>query len=502
MTQSAGLFLALDQSTSATKSLLFTPEGRLVDREAVTHRQIYSRPGWVEHDADEIFANTLAAVATLLKRHEDRWAELLALSITNQRETFVVFERNSGRPLHHAIVWQCTRGEPRCRALQEAGYEALIQQRTGLRLDTYFPASKMQWLLEARPDLRQQVVEGRALIGTIDAYLIYRLTGGRVFATDHTNASRTLLYDLHRLAWDDELLQLFDVPRIALPEIRASDARFGATDFAGLLPAPLPICGVMGDSQAALFSQRCYTPGSAKVTFGTGSSILLNIGGVPRAAGRGLVTAVAWVLGESATYAFEGITNFTGATIQWLRDQLGLIQSAEESEALATSVPDNAGVYLVPAFIGLSAPYWRPDARAAILGLTPSATRAHVVRAALESIAYIIQDVLQLMQDEAGLALTRIHADGGATRNRFLMQFVADMTRLQVRVARTAELSALGAVFAGALGMGYYTSLADLQRLPADGLEYEPALSQEDAAVLIAGWERAVAQVLAAPKSS
>lgn len=497
MSESSGLFLALDQSTSATKALLFTPEGRLVDQEAVAHRQIYPRPGWVEHDADEIYANTLAAVTTLLRRHPDRWSELRALSITNQRETFVVFERDRGRPLHNAIVWQCTRGEARCRALQEAGYEPLIQQRTGLRIDTYFPASKMQWLLDDRPDLRRLAQAGRACIGTIDAYLIYRLTGGRVLATDHTNASRTLLYDLRRLAWDEELTRLFDIPLNALPEIRASDARFGATDFAGLLPTPLPICGVMGDSQAALFAQRCYTPGSAKVTFGTGSSLLLNIGSAPRPAGKGLVTAVAWVLGDTPTYAFEGITNFTGATIQWLRDQLGLIHSAEESETLAISVADNAGVYLVPAFVGLSAPYWRPDARAAILGLTPSATRAHVARAALESIAYIVYDVLRLMQEEAGLELTLIHADGGATRNHFLMQYVADMTRLQVRAARTAELSALGAVFAGMLGTGHFASLADLQALPADCVEYAPAMSREEATALLAGWKRAVAQVLA-----
>ena len=496
MTQGSGLFLALDQSTSATKALLFTPEGQLLDQEAVAHRQHYPRPGWVEHDAEEIFANTLTTARTLLQRHEERWGELLALSITNQRETFVIFERGTGKPLYHAIVWQCTRGEARCRELQAAGYEPLIQARTGLRIDTYFPAAKIQWLLDARPDLRQQVQQGRALIGTIDAYVIYRLTGGRIFATDHTNASRTLLYDIHRLAWDAELAQLFETPLDALPEIRACDARFGDTDFAGLLPTPLPICGVMGDSQAALFSQRCYTPGSAKVTFGTGSSILLNIGDAPRAAGQGIVTAVAWVLGATPTYAFEGITNFTGATIQWLRDQLGLIHSAEESEALALSTPDNAGVYLVPAFVGLSAPYWRPDARAAILGLTPSATRAHVVRAALESIAYIIQDVLRLMQAEAGLTLTRVHADGGATRNRFLMQFVADMTRLQVRVARTAELSPLGAVFAGALGMGCFPSLTALQALPADAQDYEPLMSQENAATLLAGWERAVGQVL------
>jgi glycerol kinase len=496
MTLPAGLFLAVDQSTSATKAMLFTTEGRLLDQEMLSHRQIYPQPGWVEHDADAIFDNTLAVSSNLLKRHSEERKNLLALSITNQRETFVVFDRETGRPLHNAIVWQCTRGERNCRLLTEAGYGDLVQQRTGLRIDTYFPASKMQWLLENDPDIARLVSEGRALIGTMDAYLIYRLTDGHVFATDHTNASRTLIYDIHRLAWDADLAALFGVPLSVLPEIRSCDAPFGETDLGGMLPAPIPIYGVMGDSQASLFAQRCYASGSAKVTFGTGSSILLNIGSQPRPVGQGIVTAVAWVLASMPTYALEGIVNFTGATIQWLRDQLGLIQSVQEVESLATSVRDNAGVYLVPAFLGLSAPYWRPDARAAILGLTPAATRAHVARAALEAIAYIVHDVLQHMKDETGLKLTAIHADGGATRNRFLMQFVADVTGLTVRAAQTPELSALGAVFAGMLGKGICTSLRDLEKLPGGFVEYCPSLPPDQVETLVSGWERAVRQVL------
>ncbi len=496
MTGAASYFLAIDQSTSATKALLFSADGALLDSESLPHRQIYPRPGWVEHDAAEIYANTQAAAAGLLRRHADKWDHLAAVSLTNQRETFVVFERATGQPLYHAIVWQCRRGEPGCRRLLENGYGDFVQQRTGLRIDTYFPASKIQWLLAESPEIRQKLADGRALVGTIDAYLIYRLTGGRVFATDPTNASRTLLFDIHRLNWDPELARLFEVPVAALPEVRPSDAHFGETDFDGLLPTRLPICGVMGDSQAALFAERCYQPGSTKVTFGTGSSILLNIGAQPRIVQGGIVTAVGWVFGKQPTYAFEGIINFTGATVQWLRDQLQLIRSAEETESLAESVTDCAGVFLVPAFVGLSAPYWRPDAKGAILGLTPAATRAHVARAALESIAYIVNDVLQLMKREAGLELKTIHADGGAVRNRFLMQFVADITRLKVLAAQTPELSALGAVFTGTLGMGIYSSLRELEGLPASFDEYQPMMPHEQVEKLLAGWNHAVSQVL------
>ena len=497
MGASTGYFLAIDQSTSATKALLFCVDGTLLDSESLPHRQIYPRPGWVEHDAGEIYANTLAVAGKLLGRHGDKKPDLVAVSLTNQRETFVVFDRATGEPLYPAIVWQCRRGEPNCRRLLDQGYGDFVQQRTGLRIDTYFPASKIQWLLEEFPEIRQKLMDGRALVGTIDAYLIYRLTGRRVFACDSTNASRTLLFDIHQLSWDAELARLFGVPLSALPEVRPSNAHFGETDFEGLFSTPLPICGVMGDSQAALFSERCFSPGSAKVTFGTGSSILLNIGAKPRIAQGGMVTALGWVLDHQPVYAFEGIINFTGATIQWLRDQLQLIRSADETESLALSVHDTAGVYLVPAFVGLSAPYWRPDARAGILGLTPAATRAHVVRAALESIAYIVNDVLRLMKRESGLELDTIYADGGAVRNRFLMQFVSDISRLKVRAAQLPELSALGAVFAGTLGMGIYSSLHDLERLPAGFTEYSPRMGLSQAESLISGWQKAVAQVLA-----
>lgn len=500
MNQRFGLFLAIDQSTSATKALLFTPEGALLDQEALPHRQIYPRAGWVEHDAEEIYANTLKTATTLAQRHANEWNSLLALSITNQRETFVLFDRETGQPLYNAIVWQCRRGDEFCKRLVDDGNEQHVHELTGLKIDTYFPASKLRWLLDARPDLRARLQAGTALFGTIDTYLIYRLTGGSVYATDHTNASRTLFFDIGKLAWSQDLCQVFGLKFGQLPDIRESAAWYGDTDLAGCLNRRIPICGVMGDSQAALFAQRCFEPGSAKVTFGTGSSILLNIGHEKRLSAHGTLTALGWVYQGEPTYAFEGIINFTGATIAWLQNQLQLIANPAETETLAQSVSDSDGVYFIPAFVGLSAPYWRADVRAAILGMTPSTTRAHVVRAALESIGYIVTDVLKAMGEDAGVNLSMLQADGGAVRNRFLMQFVADMNKLTVHAAQVPELSALGAVFSGALGLNIYASLAELQQLPAGFVEYTAALDPNSVNRLFAGWQTAVQQVLYQPQ--
>lgn len=496
MNQRSGLFLAIDQSTSATKALLFTPEGSLEDQVSLNHSQIYPSAGWVEHDAEEIYINTLKAVSALLQRHLEELNDLVALSITNQRETFVLFDRQTGQPLYNAIVWQCRRGDEFCKRLEDSGNENIVHERTGLKIDTYFPASKLRWLLDARPDLCARLKDGSALFGTIDTYLVYRLTGGRVYATDHTNASRTLFYDIGKLSWSQELCDFFGLEFGAMPDVLESAALFGDTDLGGYLNHRIPIYGVMGDSQAALFAQRCFSPGSAKVTFGTGSSILLNIGHQKRLSGHGMVTALGWVWLGQPTYAVEGIINFTGATINWLRDQMQLIRDPSETETLAQSVPDCDGVYFVPAFVGLSAPYWRSDVRAAILGMTPSTTRAHVVRAALESIGYIVTDVLKEMCEDAGVTLSMIHADGGAVRNAFLMQFAADMNQLTVRAAQTPELSALGAVFAGTLGIGIHNSLQDLEFLPTSFIEYQPNLPQEQVEKLLEGWNRAVSQVL------
>ena len=493
---SEGLFLAIDQSTASTKALLFASDGKLLDQESVTHNQIYPRAGWVEHDAEVIFNNVQKAASILLQRNSERLNDLLALCITNQRETFVLFDRETGRPLQNAIVWQCRRGNPYCRKLISEGKEDLVHELTGLKIDTYFPASKLRWLLDNHPDLCAKLKNGSALFGTIDTYLIYRLTGCKVYASDHTNASRTLFYDIEKLNWNQELCSVFNLEFGELPEIRESSALYGETDIGGVLDHSIPICGVMGDSQSALFAQRCFSKGGAKVTFGTGSSLLLNIGHKKRLSDRGTVTALAWVYKEKPTYAFEGITNFTGATIIWMRDQLQLIDDPSETEVLARSVDDSGGVYFIPAFVGLGSPYWRADARAAILGMTPATTRAHVVRAGLESIGYIVTDTLKAIVDEAGVELGLIHADGGAVRNKYLMQFVADLNQLKVRAAQTPELSALGAVFNGCLGLGIYSSLEDLSDLKSDFTEYKPSMSSTCVKELFMGWQLAVQQVL------
>ena len=365
-----------------------------------------------------------------------------------------------------------------------------------MKIDSYFPAAKIRWLLEAKPDIRQALESGKALVGTIDAYLVHRLTGGKVFATDSTNASRTLLFDIHRMRWDEGLCELFGVPIGALPEVRDSDAHYGATDGGGAIGRAVPICGVMGDSQASLFAQRCYTPGSAKVTFGTGSSILLNVGDQAASVGRGHGDHRRVGGRRKPVYAFEGIINCTGATIAWLKDQLGLITDPAETETLARQLPDNGGVYLVPAFVGLGAPYWNQDARAAIVGLTQHSTRAHVARAALESIAYQIKDALDDMAAEAGMPLDAIRGDGGMVANRFLMQFVADVLRIPVVASQVAELSPLGAAMAGAVGMGVYKGLADLAKLDLGTVEYAPAMDARTAAAYVAGWKQAVRRVL------
>ncbi len=489
------LFLALDQSTSATKALLFDAEGRSLDREARDHAQHYPQPGWVEHDAEEIWQNTLTVLRTLLARNPDKVGEIAALSITNQRETIVVFERGSGRPLHRALVWQDRRGDGFCAAAK--AHEALVHRTTGLKIDGYFSASKLQWLVRHQPGLKAKLADGSALIGTIDAYLIYRLTGGKVFATDTTNASRTLLYDIGRLAWSDELCALWEVPRRALPEVRDCSASFGETTLDGALAKPLPIRGVMGDSQASLFAQRCYAPGAAKVTFGTGSSLLLNIGDTPRFSSQGVLTALAWSHAGRPTYAFEGIIISSASTLTWLRDQLGLAADVPVIEQLALSVPDNGGVHLVPAFTGLGLPHWRPDARAAILGLSSHSDRRHVARAAFESIGFQVRDALDAMRAEAGVPLAALHGDGGPTASKFLMQFCADLCGVDLHVATMPDCSPLGAVLAGQLGLGLHRDLASIAAGPREEIVYQPKLPADQVAALHAGWQKALRQMLA-----
>ena len=490
------LILAIDQSTSATKAVLFNARGKVLDKASRSHRQIYPQPGWVEHDAEEIWKNVLAVIREIVTRNPKKISKLAGLSLSNQRETVVVFDRATGKPLHNAIVWQCRRGAEICQKLHAQGHENYVRQKTGLMLDTYFSASKLKWLVAAKPAIAAKLRDGSAVIGTIDTYLIHRLTGGKVFATDFTNASRTMLFDIGKLRWDEKLCRLFDVPLRALPEARECSAHFGETDAAGILPKPIPIVGVMGDSQASLFAQHCYQPGTAKATFGTGTSVLLNIGGKFKPSKKGAVTALAWVWQGQPTYAFEGIINFSAATIEWLKNQLGMIKSASEVEKLALSVKDNGGVYLVPAFAGLSAPYWAPGARAAIVGMSGFTKKEHIVRAAQEAIAYQIRDVLDMMKGEAGHTLQSVAADGGPTKNNFLMQFTADLTRTELKVSDVAESSALGAAMQGMLGLGICKSLDELAKLPRKQKIFRPQMKAAEVKKLYDGWQQAVKRVL------
>ncbi len=492
------LFLGLDQSTSATKALLFDASGRVLERESREHRQYYPQPGWVEHDAEEIWQNTLAALGAILGRPAAQAGDIASLSITNQRETVVVFDRVTGRPLRPAIVWQCRRGDAFCTAHAAAGREGLIHRKTGLKLDAYFSASKLQWIVRNQPELRAKLADGSALICTIDTYLIYRLTAGRVFATDFTNASRTLLFDISQLRWDDELCAMWEVPLRALPEVRESSAGFGDTLVEGRLTKPLCIRGVMGDSQASLFAQRCFRPGDAKITFGTGSSLLLNIGDQPRFSEKGVLTALAWVHGGIPTYAFEGLIISSASVLTWLRDQLGLAPDVSALEKLAQEIPDNGGVYFIPAFTGLGLPHWSASARAAITGLSSHSSRHHVARAAFESIAYQIRDALDAMRTEAGTPLRVIHGDGGPTVSKFLMQFTADITGMQLRVAAMSDCSALGAVRMGILGHNSHSIHEEALGPVDDETLFSPETNQADIEARYAGWRAAVRKVVSA----
>lgn len=488
--------LAIDQSTSATKAMLFNEQAELLEQVSIRHQQYFPKPGWVEHDAEEIYQNLLRAVKALKEKAPETFRKISWLSITNQRETIVVFDKKSGKPLSHAIVWQDRRAEAFCATLRNSGMGEVVHKKTGLMVDTYFPAGKLTWMKNNIPEVAEGLENGTALMGTIDTYLIYRLTKGKVYATDHTNASRTLFYDIDALNWDRDLIGIFGLKLNELPKIQESASVFGETDLEGLSEKPLPIAGVMGDSQAALFAEHCYQPGMAKITFGSGSSILMNIGNTRAQSDNGIVNAVAWVLNGQPTYAFEGITNFTGATISWLTDQLQLINNPAESEELAQSVPNNSGVYFVPAFVGLGAPYWKADAKGAIIGLTPGVKKEHIVRAALEGIGFTVTDVLKVMESEAGIPLTQLCADGGAVRNRFLMQFVADINHRDLLVSLLPELSALGAVFSGGLVTGVYRNTDDVQAINSGVIEYHPQLAIDSVEKLYAGWNQAIKKVL------
>jgi glycerol kinase len=419
-----------------------------------------------------------------------------ALGITNQRETTIVWDRRSGAPIYNAIVWQSRQTAALCEKLREQGYEELLRSRTGLVLDAYFSATKIQWILERIPGARERARAGELMCGTVDSWLLYRLTGGRVHATDASNASRTLLYDIERGVWDDELLELFGVPRSMLPEVLDSSGRFGEVDPALCGGARVPITGVAGDQQAALFGQACFTPGATKTTYGTGCFVLMNTGREPRRSSTGLLTSVAWQIGGEVEYALEGSVFVAGAAVQWLRDQLGIIEHASDTEALARSVPDTGGVYFVPAFTGLGAPHWDPQARGTIVGLTRGSSRAHLARATLEAIAFSTRDVLECFAHDTGLAPRALQVDGGAAANAFLMQFQADVLGVPVRRPRVLETTALGAAYLAGLAVGYWEGRDAIAAHWQEERRFEPQLGAGERDRQYARWRAAVERSL------
>jgi glycerol kinase len=488
--------LSIDQGTTGTTAILWDETG--VSRGSVNreHKQYYPRPGWVEHDPEEIWSMTLHAVEELLRKSGVTPSSLHAVGITNQRETIVFWDRVTGRPLANAIVWQCRRTAELCREMKEAGHEAEVRQKTGLLLDPYFSGTKLRWALEHLPAVKEAARQERLACGTVDSYLLFRLTGGQVHATDYSNASRTLLFNIHTLQWDPALLDLFGVPQNIMPRVMPSSTIFGETEPDSFLGLRLPVGGMAGDQQAALFGQACYSPGLIKNTYGTGSFLLMNTGSRAVHSRSGLLTTIAWGVDGTVDYALEGSIFVTGAAIQWLRDGLGIISQASETEALAAQVKDNGGVYLVPALAGLGAPYWDPYARGLIIGITGGTTRAHLARAAVEAMAYQTRDVLEIMRSEAGIPLSELRVDGGAGVMDLLLQFQADLAGITVRRAATLDTTALGAAYLAGLAVGLWKSKAELAALRRESAAFKPLLDEAGREALYGGWRRAVQRSL------
>lgn len=483
--------ITIDQSTSATKAVVFNEQCRLICRKNVAHKQYYPKPGWVEHDAEEIYRNTVEAVREAVGTIEDENISY-SLAITNQRETVVVWNRLSGKPVYNAVVWQCQRGADICEDLRQRGFTEMIRERSGLLIDPYFAASGVKWILDNVDGAREAADRGELLMGTIDTWLIWKLTQGKVHATDYTNASRTLLFNIHTLDWDDELLELFTIPRSMLAKPMPCDSVFGETTVDGLFSEPILIAGVMGDSHGALAGQMCFDAGMGKATYGTGSSVMVNIGEEPIKAPEGLVTSVGFATKDKVFYAFEGNIHCTGATIKWMTDKLKLIDSPAEVEQHALSVPDNGGVYLVPAFAGLGAPWWNSQAKAMICGMTLATERGHVCRAALEAIAYQIKDLIDLMTGHAGITLKELRVDGGPTKNKLLMQFQADMLDACINRSDVEEASAMGSMIMNGLARNVWKNLEEVSALRTTDNRVYPNMDEQERERLYAGWTNAV----------
>jgi len=482
--------LALDQGTSSSKAFLFDRRGHVVARAGRDFRQIYPRPGWVEHDPEEIWNSQLQAAYEVIAQAGIDVGEIAAVGITNQRETTVLWNRVTGKPVGNAIVWQCRRTAERCEELKRDGFDLLLKERTGLVTDAYFSGTKVEWMLENIPGVRRQAEAGEVVFGTVDSWLVYNLTAGGAHVTDYSNASRTLLFDINRLVWDEEILAKLRIPSRMLPMVSESSRPVGETE-PRIFGAAIPIAGIAGDQQAALFGQTAFRPGQAKNTYGTGCFMLLNTGARP-VPSRSLLTTIAWGLDGRVDYALEGSVFIAGAAVQWLRDGLGLIATAAESEQVAASVPDSAGVYFVPAFVGLGAPYWDPFARGAIVGLTRGSSRAHITRATLEAIAFQTRDVLEEMARDSGISLEALGVDGGAAENALLCQFQADILGVPVERPAVAETTALGAAYLAGLATGFWRDREEVAGNHEIARRYDPVMAPAGRERLYAGWRRAV----------
>lgn len=483
--------MALDQGTTSSRCILFDKNGAEVSKAQKEFTQYYPKPGWVEHDPVEIWAAQMGVAKEAMLMAGADSSDIAAIGITNQRETVIVWEKDTGKPVCNAIVWQCRRTAEMCAKLKEQGLTEFFRSRTGLLIDPYFSATKLKYILDNVDGARERAKRGELLFGTVETWLIWNLTGGRVHVTDYSNASRTMMFNIHTLKWDKDILALLDIPEEMLPKPVESSGIYGYTDPA-LLGGAIPVAAAAGDQQAALFGQCCFEKGGVKNTYGTGAFLLMNTGNDPISSKNGLLTTIAWGLDGKVSYALEGSVFVAGAVVQWLRDEMQLVRTAAETEEIALSVPDTNGVYIVPAFVGLGAPYWKPDARGIITGLTRGSGRAHIVRAALESIAYQSADVMKAMEDEAGLEISSVRTDGGASANNFLMQFQADILGKRVIRPKCVETTAMGAAYLAGLAVKFWNGREQLAGLNGKGAEFLPTMPDVKRAELLDGWKNAV----------
>ncbi len=483
--------MALDLGTTSCRCIIFDKNGRICSAAQKEFTQYFPQPGWVEHDAEEIWATQTGLMYEAMSKIDITINEIAGIGITNQRETTVLWDKETGRPVHKAIVWQCRRTAGYCDELKKLGMAEFFRSKTGLVLDAYFSATKLRWLLDNAAGARERAEKGELLFGTVDSWIIWKLTGGKVHVTDYSNASRTMLFNIHTLKWDEEILRVLKIPQQILPEVKPSSHVYGYTD-SKLFGREVPIAGAGGDQQCALFGQTCFERGEVKNTYGTGGFMLMNTGTSPVNSHNGLVTTIAWGVDDKVEYALEGSIFVAGAAVQWLRDELGLIRDAAESEVLAKSVPDANGCYVVPAFVGLGAPYWDQDARGAIVGLTRGVNRNHIVRATLESIAYQVNDVLMAMQEDSGMPITSLRVDGGACDNDFLMQFQADILNTSVVRPYCIETTAMGAAYLAGLAVGYWRSKEEILANHVIAAEFKPQMGQAKRENLLQGWHNAV----------